>query len=308
MIAASRGMLGAVLLTVAALPLAAAVDGRTMALYGARVRQMIPTTFAYCSLVVVGALFEAATVSDGGVPVGPVAAGVVAMALVVWGQWFINDVYDKETDKRSNPDRPTTTGAISDREALLVGSALVVVGGGVAAAIGRYALAWTIGYVVVNTAYTVPPLRTKDGGVSSMVTLGVMGGFSILLGSGTVADAPTGVTLQLAVIVLAFMAINMSYKDLKDADDDERSGVENFAVRYGAETVRRAMIVLLPLSYLSVGLYFEVYWMLPIFVLFAAYVVFLLYTWDDANDVVYKLDAINGIYLVVLGVAYYLFQ
>jgi len=291
----------------AALPLVVPLDRRTARLYATRVRQMWPTTFAYCSLVVVGSLFEAAG-STVDLSLGRLAVAVLALAAVVVGQWFINDIYDKETDKHSNPDRPTTRGDISDREAILVGSTLVVLGAIATALLNLYAVGALLGYVVVNTVYSVPPLRTKDGGISSMVTLGTMGGLSILLGAATVVDEPSSLALQLAVIVLVFMAINMSYKDLKDAEHDAKSNVENFVVRYGADTVRRAMMVLLPLSYLAVTVYFGLYRPLVLFVPLGGYVVYLLATWDRANEIVYRLDAINGCFLLLLAASYYVFQ
>lgn len=272
-----------------------------------RIERMIPTTFAYCALVVVGALFEAAgrgvTPWDFGVST---TIGVVAMALVVWGQWFINDVYDKETDRHSNPDRETTSGAITDREAIVVGTALVVAGIVCAAFLGTFALASLLGYILVNTAYSVPPLRTKSGGLSSMLTLGIMGGLSVLLGSGGITDSPSTVSIRLAVTVVLFMTLTMSYKDLKDAEHDRKSGVENFAVRYGADRVRRALVVLLPGAYLAEAVYFDLLVPIPLFAAMGLYVAYLLHTWTGENDIVYKLDAVNGAYLLALGLSYYL--
>lgn len=271
-----------------------------------RIKRMLPTTFAYCALVIVGGLFEAASRPLGlSAILGMTGIGVVAMSLVVWGQWFINDVYDKETDKHSNPNRETTRGAISDHESLLIGSTLTVIGAAFTLVLGLYAFTSLAGYIVVNTAYSVPPFRLKSGGVSSMFALGTMGGFSTLLGSAAIVSEPTQVSLLLAVTVLGFMALSMSYKDLKDADHDEKSGVENITVKYGPERVRKGLMVILPASYLIEALLFELYVPLPLFLLMGAYVVYLLHSWGGENDIVYKLDAVNGMYLLSLGVAYY---
>lgn len=276
-------------------------------LFASRIEQMIPTTFAYCSLVVVGALFEAADPPVASAELlEATAVGVVAMALVVWGQWLVNDVYDRETDEHSNPNRETTSGAITDREALLVGSLLVLVGVGLTLVRNWFAFGSLVGYVVVNTAYSVPPLRTKSGGLSSMLTLGTMGGLSVLLGATAIAPRTTWLALKLALTVVAFMTLTMSYKDLKDAEHDAKSGVENFAVQYGPERVRRALVVLLPASYLAESVLFGLYAPLPVFALMGIYVAHLLRAWDGGNDVVYKIDAVNGVYLLALGVAYYL--
>jgi len=267
---------------------------------------MLPTTFAYCSLVVVGALFELTGVPVANLPFVDLVLGVVSLALVVCGQWFINDVYDKETDKHSNTERPTTRGEITDTEALWVGTALVVIGVGATGLVGLYAVGSLLAFTVVNTAYTVPPLRTKDGPVSSMLTLGTMGSCSVLLGSATAVARPTTMALEVSLIAAGFMMLNLSYKDLKDADHDRRSGVENFAVKYGADTIRKTLMMVLPISYLAVAVYFGLYQPLVAFGLLGAYVSYELHVWDGGNAIVYKLDAVNGLFVIGLAVAYYL--
>lgn len=274
--------------------------------YIRRIRQMIPTTFAYCALVVVGVLFQADGAAFSLTELAHSAVAVTVMALTVWGQWLINDVYDKETDKHSNPNRETTKGDISDQEALFVGGLMVTIALCATALINWYAVASLGGYVVLNTAYSIPPLRTKAGGLSSMLTLGGMGACAILLGTTVFTPTPTGTAVECATVAFLFMAINLSYKDLKDAEHDAKSGVQNFAVRFGPERVRRLLMVVLPASYLTVAVYFGLYEALPLFALLAAYVVQLFHTWQGENDVVYRLDMVNGCFLLALGGGYYM--
>lgn len=274
-------------------------------LYIRRIRQMIPTTFAYCALVIVGTLFQADGAAFSLTELAHSAVAVSAMALTVWGQWFINDIYDKETDKHSNPNRETTQGDISDREALFIGGLMVTIALCATVLINWYAVASLGGYVVLNTAYSIPPLRTKAGGLSSMLTLGGMGACGILLGTAVFSATPTRIAVECATVALLFMAINLSYKDLKDAEHDAKSGVKNFAVRFGPERIRRLLMVILPTSYLAVAVYFGLYEALPLFALLAIYVVYLFYTWQGTNDVVYQLDAVNGCFLLALGGGYY---
>jgi 4-hydroxybenzoate polyprenyltransferase len=276
------------------------------ALYARRIRQMIPTTFAYCALVTVGTLFQADGAAFSSTELAHSAVVVSAMALTVWGQWFINDIYDKETDKHSNPNRGTTRGDISDREALFIGGLMVTIALCATGLINWYAVASLGGYVVLNTAYSIPPLRTKAGGVSSMLTLGGMGACGILLGTAVFSAVPTWIAVECGMVAFLFMTINLSYKDLKDAEHDAKSGVQNFAVRFGPERVRRLLMVVLPASYLAVAVYFGLYEALPLFALLAAYVVYLFYTWQGANGVVYRLDAVNGCFLLVLGGGHYI--
>lgn len=259
-------------------------------LFWQRVAKMIPATFAYCALVVVGFLFEAGGQALSTQTLLFVGMAVVSMALVVVGEWLINDVYDKETDKLSNPDRATTQGLITDREALLSGAVLLAIAAGYALVIGLYAFLSLLGYILVNTAYSVPPFRTKAGGVSSLVTLGVMGAFGVLLGSATVAMQPSPVALKAALAIVVFMPLIMSYKDLKDVDHDQKSGVNNFATRYGAQTMKRALMVLLPVAYVAGTLIFGLYLVLPVALVFGAVVVYLLHAWQGGRQIVDQLD------------------
>lgn len=275
-------------------------------LYIRRIRQMLPTTFAYCALVIVGTLFQANGAAFSLTELVNSIVAVVVMSFTVWGQWLINDIYDKETDKHSNPDRATTNGEISDQEALFVGGLIVMIALGATVSISWYAFASLSGYIILNTAYSIPPLRTKAGGLSSMLTLGGMGACGVLLGTSVFTATPTRIAVESATLALLFMAINLSYKDLKDAKHDSKSGVQNFAVRFGPDRVRYFLMVILPVSYLAVAVYFGLYKALPFFALLAAYAVYLFHTWKGANDVVYRLDAVNGCFLLALGVGYYI--
>lgn len=272
-----------------------------------RISRMLPTTFAYCALVVLGVFFAAET---GGYTLSThldaAALAIGAMTLVVWGQWFINDVYDKETDKHSNAHRATASGAITDRESLLIGWVLVGLGVAVTIPLGRYAVSALVVYIVVNTVYSMPPLRTKAGALSSMVTLGTMGAFSVLLGGAAIAGHFDRTVVTLAGAILFVMVLTMSYKDLKDAEHDAKSGVENFAVRYGAERVRRTLLILLPAVYVVLPLLFGMVSALPLFALFSITAFYLLFTWDGADAIVFQLDTLNGIFLIALGAVFYL--
>lgn len=275
-------------------------------LYIRRIRRMIPTTFAYCALVIVGILFQANGAAFSLTELVNSGVVVIAMALTVWGQWLINDVYDKETDKHSNPNRETTRGDISDQEAFFIGGLMVTIALCSTVLVNWYAFYGLGGYVVLNTAYSVPPLRTKAGGLSSMLTLGGMGACGILLGTAVFSATLTRIAVESATVALLFMSINLSYKDLKDAEHDAKSGVQNFAVRFGPERVRRLLMMILPASYIAVAVYFGLYEALPLFSLLAVYVVYLFHTWEGANNVVYRLDAVNGCFLIALGGSYYI--
>lgn len=91
----------------------------------------------------------------------------------------------------------------------------------------------------------------------------------------------------------------------KDEEHHRKSGVTNFVVRYGADRMKQLLLVSLPLSYVTVAVYFGLLEFLPLVTAFSAYVVYLLVSWEGENALVYKLDAANGLYLISLGVVFF---
>lgn len=271
-----------------------------------RISRMVPCTFAYWGMIAFGMLFE---LKDGSVSQQLpflLGAAIVAVSFANWGQWLINDLYDKDTDKHSNQNRATTQNEISDRITLLTGVALSVFGGLFAFVINAYALFSVLGFIVVFAAYSIRPIRLKSNAYTAMLSIGLLGGCCFLLGSATVVDQPSPFTVLIFTLITLVMTINVSYKDIKDAEHDEKSDSENFVVKFGRDRVRRLLIVGLPASYFIFGMVFKLYSWLPIFAVLALVVMYLLYDRTDKyHRLVYELDAINGIYLLMLGIGYY---
>ncbi|MFC7079335.1 UbiA family prenyltransferase [Halorussus caseinilyticus] len=271
-----------------------------------RISKMVPCTFAYWAMIAFGMLFELkdGTFSTELLPL--LGAAAVAVSFANWGQWLINDLYDKDTDKHSNQDRATTQNEISDRVTFYTGTSLSVFGCLFALVINVYALLSVLGFIVVFGAYSIRPIRLKSNAYTAMLSIGLLGGFCFLLGSATVVNQPSAFTLFIFALITLVMTINVSYKDIKDAEHDEKSDSENFVVKFGRDRVRRLLIVGLPISYFMFGLVFELYSWLPVFAVLALVVVYLLYDRDGKyHRLVYELDALNGVYLLMLGLGYY---
>lgn len=279
---------------------------RATKLLAKRIARMVPCTFAYWGMIAFGMLFE---LKDGNfsqdlLPL--LGAAIVAVSLANWGQWLINDLYDKDTDKHSNQSRATTQNRIPDRVTFVSGTTLSVFGCLFALVINVYALFSVIGFIVVFGAYSIRPIRLKSNAYTAMLSIGLLGGCCFLLGSGTVVNWPSPFTLFIFALITLVMTINVSYKDIKDAEHDEKSDSENFVVKFGRDRVRRLLIVGLPLSYFMFGFVFELYSWLPLFAALSLVVVYLLYgRTDKYHRLVYELDAINGVYLLMLGIGYY---
>lgn len=297
---------GVTLLTVGLLLAAGLRSQRTVRHLGHRFVTMVPTTLAYVTVFGVGVALELGR-SDARLQPVAVACGVVAVVFVWSGSWFLNDVSDTDIDELTNPDRPLVEGHVTERETLLTAVALLALGIAYATIASVSAAGAVAGMAAVNALYSLPPVRLKRNAVTSLASIGAIGGFATLAGSAAVAGSPTASGVELAVVVFAFMTVNLSYQDLKDAESDARAGVDTLVTRYGQAEVRDALTVTLPASYLVGGLVVGVtrpLWF-GVFVVTGALAVVAVRTTDpDDISLMYRLDAVNSAYLASLGVAF----
>ena len=280
---------------------------RQATLLARRLAKMMSAVVAFWALFGVSVAFEVVGTGAGVPEPATLLAGAGAVAATWCGSWFMNDVYDEETDKHANAHRATAQGKLSGREIFGAATVLWVVGLAFAAAVGSYALAGAVWMILINLLYSVPPIRLKSGPVSSMVSAGLMGVAGVMIGSGTVVSVPEASSIRLAGVVFLFMTLNMSYKDLKDAEHDAKTGVENFVVKLGRERATKFLMVSLPASYVVGGLLLGVTApvALGVFLLLGLAVSGVLYVSDTSTvRTLYKVDAVNAAYLAALMAGY----
>lgn len=285
----------------------AVTQPRKAKLLGRRTAKMMSAVIAFWALFAVSIVFEMVGTGNAVPSATTIVAGAGALALTWCGSWFMNDVFDRETDEHASPHRATAQGELTDREAFVAAVVLWIAGGGFAAAINLYAVAGAIWMIVINVLYSVPPIRLKGGVVTSMVSAGLMGVAGVLLGSAAVVDAPTTESTRLAAVVFLFMALNMSYKDLKDAEHDAKSGVENFVVKVGRERATKYLMVSFPVSYVAGGVLLGVADPLALagFLVLGIVASGVLYVFDTSTvSTLYRIDIVNAVYLLALMGAY----
>ncbi|MCI0478690.1 MAG: heme o synthase [Anaerolineales bacterium] len=163
---------------------------------------------------------------------------VASLFLAISGSTVLNMVYDRDIDakmKRTHH-RPLATGAVSAREALILGLGLSGVGVGWAFALnalyGAVVFAGLFFDVVVYTMWL------KRRTPYSIILGGLSGGMPALAGRalGVGAIEPVGILLALAVlfwIPTHIMTFNIRY-----ADDYARANIPTFPARYGVRATR----------------------------------------------------------------------
>ncbi|MDQ2050234.1 UbiA family prenyltransferase [Natronolimnohabitans sp. A-GB9] len=267
---------------------------------------MLPITLAWVALTGVGIVVAMKPIGPGGMEWSNLVGVIIAMTLAHWGQWFINDITDKEIDKESNADRATTQGLISEREAIAVGVTLMGFAVAYGATVNYLGFLSTLAWVLAAMVYTVPPIRLKNGAISSLLCFGIGGFLSVILGSAAVGTSLSADAWQIATVLALVIILTISYQDLKDAEHDAKAGVDNLVVRYGKDRLTRILVVALPSTFVLTPILFGVYYVVPFFAVLGGFGSYILWSWDGGEATDRAVTVINAVFFVSFAVAFYL--
>ena len=181
-------------------------------------------------------------------------AGALALQLV---SNLANDLFDHlngaDTDERLGPDRPTAKGWVSVRQmtlamvamaliACLIGSALIVQAGWPIAAIGGAGLLSAV-------AYTAGPRPLGYLGLGDPLVF-LFFGPAAVCGTVFVLRGEVGLNAWLASIPMGLLATAiLVVNNLRDREEDAKTGKNTLAVRLGADGARLEYLALIASSY-----------------------------------------------------------
>jgi len=160
----------------------------------------------------------------------------------------LNQIYDLEIDRINKPGRPLTSGRLRMRHAWVFtgcayGAALLLAW--FVAPEGRHECFWIVVVAVGFTiAYSVPPLRTKQRGLTANITIAIPRG--VLLKVAGWSSVKTAAGLEpwfIGAIFGLFLLGASTTKDFADIEGDARGGCRTLPVRFG---VRRAAWMISP--------------------------------------------------------------
>ena len=143
----------------------------------------------------------------------------------------INDVADREFDRhvKRTAQRPVTRGAVSVREALVVGAVLALAAFGLVLTTNEHAVAWSFAALAVSLAY---PYAKRFVSMPQAV-LGVAFSFGIPMAYAAVrADIPLQAWALLVGNLFWVLAYDTEYA-MVDRDDDLRIGMKTSAITLG---------------------------------------------------------------------------
>lgn len=181
-------------------------------------------------------------------------SGLLAILFIQQTSIVINDIYDREIDEETNPERPLVTGALTLPQYRVLGlffcatSYAFIISN--ALAVSVYGLVLITACLVLLVAYSAPPLRLRRY-VPNSLFIGMGAAICLLIGYFTQSPLPPPILVRRAV-ALTFLALSIgtNVKDLKDYESDRKHGVRTLFTLLGRERGKNVCLLLLTCAYL----------------------------------------------------------
>ena len=175
--------------------------------------------------------------------------GLIAIFFVWQFCVSLNDIFDIEIDRISNPDRPYTKGYIDKKKYIIISIIL----GGVSIFIGIFisllSMIFIILFIILGYIYSAPPTRLRK---YIFGTIFIGSGSALSYFAGIFSIVPILTMQQLMIGILIFIALSMGtvVKDYKDYEGDKKAGVSTIFTKYGLEKGTKIASVLLFITFM----------------------------------------------------------
>ena len=170
------------------------------------------------------------------------ASLMVALAITFssFAIYALNDIYDEKIDAINDRGRPIPSGRVTMHEAKALTILLFVAGVGIAAAINLEVFLCVLVFSVLGIAYSVPPMRFKDGMFANVCWgLGIA---AAILGGASVRAINS--SSMVAAFTLAFLTAGCGLtKDLKDLEGDRAMNIHTLPIMFGEQGAIKIMTV-----------------------------------------------------------------
>jgi 4-hydroxybenzoate polyprenyltransferase len=152
----------------------------------------------------------------------------------------VNDVADRDFDKhvKRTAQRPVTSGAVSAREALLLGAALALVAFGLVLTTNAATIAWSFAALAVTIVYPF----TKRFFSMPQAVLGIAFSFGIPMAFAAVKGEVTPLAWWLLIGNLFWVLAYDTEYAMVDRDDDLKIGIQTSAITLGRFDVAGVML------------------------------------------------------------------
>lgn len=235
--------------------------------------------------------------------------------------WFfavgINDYYDIEIDKITNPTRPLITERLAPRDVKIffivsaISSLVLAIFCDLLNA--KFGITLLTGiYLLLAILYSTPPFRIKSKTPFSSLVIGLVTSECILIGG--VLTEMTLLYISYAIILGFLVTFISAAKDLKDIEGDKTAGIPTIPVNYGPEKAALMFQVINVVGYGSLFFlyflqplpwYFDVYLIITIIINFLLFQRFKKAPTQENGGLIYKLGfslyMIGSILMIVIN-------
>jgi len=178
------------------------------------------------------------TLIDNSIPLILILLSIFSFILAWFFAVGINDYYDLEIDRITNPERPLVTEALSGKDvknffiiSAIASFSLAVVCDVINAKIGITILISI--NLLLGVLYSMPPIRIKSKTPFSSIVIGLVTSECILVGG--MLGIVTNLVIAYAIILGFIVTFISAAKDFKDIEGDKAAGIPTIAANYGAE-------------------------------------------------------------------------
>lgn len=206
----------------------------------------------YCLLFLLGVVIHCldAKISDL-FSIMRIAGSLLSLFLAFQFSVVINDIFDEDCDKVSNPGRPLVTGALKRNEYLNIAYVYLALSLLFSYWVNETSVMIVLLYLSFYFLYSAPPFRLKRFFPLSVVIIGFEAVLAFAMGEAaftTRGMAPSFHTYFFWPVFVIF-TLGANIKDLKDIEGDKRAGVATLPVLLGKKMGRDAVAILVSLSY-----------------------------------------------------------
>jgi 4-hydroxybenzoate polyprenyltransferase len=191
--------------------------------------------YGFCSFI--GSLLA----SSWSIPVWGSLTVALAMTLSAFATYTLNDICDVKIDAINASERPLPSGRVTTIEAKSLTVVLFAASLLVAYFVNLSAFIFTLLFSILGIAYSVPPLRFKDGLLAN-ICWGLGIATTILGGASVTAINNSSI---FAAFTLAFLTAGCGFtKDLKDIKGDKALKVHTLPLQLGEKKAIQVMTLM----------------------------------------------------------------
>lgn len=181
---------------------------------------------------------------------------VFSLLISVWLAWkasvVVNDVYDLEIDRISNPNRPLPKEIFTLRDYSQFGLICFILSLLGAVSLGFKFLALILVYQIIAWFYSAPPFRLKKFPIVATFISSLASLMVLFMGYILVAQNQSIENLSWRIILLMLISYTLSIpiKDLKDIEGDKKYGIWTIPVILGEEKGKLAIAIGIFISFM----------------------------------------------------------